>query len=446
MRVEAITDSFEGVPVAHDEVDYAYDKATNINYGYTDSSSTSYAMINLTRGSGAATYLWYLFDTSSIPDGAVITSVSCKVKCYISQTGSSRVATRQVQLFAGDTAKGSATTITSSTTEQTMSVATWTLDELRNIRLKVYAVRGTSNPNTSYYFRFYGATLTVEYQLDQYYYTVDVSNTSSASVSPLGETEYVAGNHDVLILDKIDGIRVLDNGVNVTDNVVFPEEPNLNYDCNISSIEISSSAHSFQESYLVGKGSNSTSSQRLYAISGVNAYYYLYFDFSQLLLPYVDDFYVDAKCYASNSGDNDFMTLFLLESTGKTRRLAASDEYINVEDTSVYTVKLGVDYSAHANEYFHGVVELAVLVGTGGGTFYGATAYVKARGYTYSIPLAADHTIHVKDFAYYLKIAGAWAGIKKIWVKRNGVWVVDDDYAFNSRTRYINADKQDGNG
>lgn len=150
-------------PVDYNADDYAYYSASDISHGYTDSSSTTYATINLTRGSRAETWLWYLFDTSSIPDGAVITSVACTVKCYISQTGSTRVATRQVQLFAGETAKGSATTVTSSTSVQTMSVGSWTLEELRNIRLRVYAVRGTSNTGTNYYFRFYGATLSVTY-------------------------------------------------------------------------------------------------------------------------------------------------------------------------------------------------------------------------------------------------------------------------------------------
>lgn len=150
-------------PVDYDANDHAYYSLSGVDNGYTDSSSTSYATISLTRGSRAETHLWYLFDTSSIPDGAVITSVACTVKCYISSTNSSYIATRQVQLFAGDTAKGSATTITNSTSVRTMSVGTWTLDELRNLRLRVYAVRGTSNVNTNYYFRFYGATLSVTY-------------------------------------------------------------------------------------------------------------------------------------------------------------------------------------------------------------------------------------------------------------------------------------------
>ena len=41
-----------------------------------------------------------------------------------------------------------------------------TLEELRNIRLRVYGVRGNSNQNTNYYFRFYGATLSVTYAIE----------------------------------------------------------------------------------------------------------------------------------------------------------------------------------------------------------------------------------------------------------------------------------------
>ena len=160
-------------PTSHDD-DYAYYSASVLENGFTDSNSTTYSTINLTRGSGAETYVYYGFDTSSIPDGATIESVACSVKCYISQTNSNRISTRQVQLFAGSVAKGSATTVSNNTNVQDMNVGTWTLEELRNIRLRVYAMRGSNNSTTNYYFRFYGATLSVTYKVGgKYYITSD---------------------------------------------------------------------------------------------------------------------------------------------------------------------------------------------------------------------------------------------------------------------------------
>lgn len=153
-------------PVSYDESDHAYYSLSSVANGYTDSNSTNYATISLTRGKGATTYLYYEFDTSSIPEGATITSVECTVKCYISSTSSSYIATRQVQLFSGTTAKGSPTTVANNTTVHTMTTGSWTLEELRNIRLRVYGVRGNTNQNANYYFRFYGATLSVTYTIE----------------------------------------------------------------------------------------------------------------------------------------------------------------------------------------------------------------------------------------------------------------------------------------
>lgn len=127
-------------------------------------TSTSYATVNLKTGSRATSWAYWKFDTSSIPEDAVITSVTCKAKVYISTTTSSRVGTRQVQLFSGETAKGSASTVSTSTTALTLSCGTWTRDELDDLRIRVYGVRGTSNTTTTYYFRFYGATVTIKYK------------------------------------------------------------------------------------------------------------------------------------------------------------------------------------------------------------------------------------------------------------------------------------------
>ena len=89
--------------------------ASNIDRGYADATSTTYAQFYLRTGSRAQTIIDYIFEEPDIPNGATITSVSCRAKAYVSQTNQNRVATRQVQLYAGDTAKGSAYTIGTST-------------------------------------------------------------------------------------------------------------------------------------------------------------------------------------------------------------------------------------------------------------------------------------------------------------------------------------------
>ena len=157
--------TFSGHPTSYDS-DYSAYSVSGLNQGYTDSTSTNYATINLARGSRAVTEFYYLFDTSSIPANATIKSVTCTAKCYISNANNNRVPTRQIQLFSGTTAKGSAHTLSTSTTAFSLTAGTWTRPELEDARIRMYAVRGTSQTTTSIYIRFYGATLTVEYEYE----------------------------------------------------------------------------------------------------------------------------------------------------------------------------------------------------------------------------------------------------------------------------------------
>ena len=104
--------------------DHAYASVSNTTNGYAESSNTNYATINLTTGSGATTYIYFTFDFTDIPNGATINSVSCSAKAYINTTNSSRITTRQIQLYSGTTAKGSASTVSNSTTAFTMTTGT----------------------------------------------------------------------------------------------------------------------------------------------------------------------------------------------------------------------------------------------------------------------------------------------------------------------------------
>lgn len=150
-------------PTSYDN-DHRWYSQSNINNALTDADSTSYAQINYTRGSGAETYVYFKFDTSSIPAGATIEEVSCVVKC-LTNGNSTILPTREVQMFTGTTAKGSASSMPTSAGTRTFSGETWTLSELRDARVKVHAVRGTTQVNTNYYCRFYGATLTIKYKV-----------------------------------------------------------------------------------------------------------------------------------------------------------------------------------------------------------------------------------------------------------------------------------------
>lgn len=193
-------------PSAFDTTDHAYASISDQDnaVGKPATSTSGYAQINLTTGSQAETYFYYLFDVSEIPADATIDSVTCTVRCLISSTSSSYIPTRTLQLFSGTTAKGNAVTISStSANTYTLTTGTWTRAELDSLKLKFYAKRGSSSTSTSRYFRFYGATLAITYTYQDNRQTIYVKNNGVW-------TEY--GN----VYKKVNGVWVLQDRLDMT--------------------------------------------------------------------------------------------------------------------------------------------------------------------------------------------------------------------------------------
>lgn len=155
--------TFSGHPTSYDENDKSWYSAQNINNALTDSDSTTYAGIYATRGNNAETWVYFKFDTSSIPAGATIKSITCTVKASYN-ANNTIMPIHTVQLYSGTTPKGSASSIGTSASVRTLEVGEWTRQELNDVRVKLYLQRSTTQATTSYAGRFYGATLTIEYE------------------------------------------------------------------------------------------------------------------------------------------------------------------------------------------------------------------------------------------------------------------------------------------
>lgn len=228
-RVVTKTGSVTLYPSSYDS-DHSYYALSSASNAYTAADSTTRATINLTRGSSAITYIYFKFDTSSIPLNATITSIACQAKVYVSNANNTNLPTRAVQMFSGTTAKGSASTVSNTTTTFTLNVGSWTREELEDTRIRLYAKRGTnSTTSNNYYFYFYGATLEISYTYEETLYTVSASSTApEMSVSP-ASAEYEAGESgSVTISGTFTGINVLDNNTDVTAQLVF-EDPDYTY-------------------------------------------------------------------------------------------------------------------------------------------------------------------------------------------------------------------------
>lgn len=159
------TGSLTAHPGKYLEGDYSFASISNA----TDpvgkgANNNTYARITLKTGKKAETWVYWPFDLSAIPSNATIDSVSCSAKASVSVTNSSYITSRTIQLYSGTTGKGSATDLTKVDIAHNLDCGTWTRAELQDCRLRMYAIRGSSDVTAANrYLYFYGADLTVTY-------------------------------------------------------------------------------------------------------------------------------------------------------------------------------------------------------------------------------------------------------------------------------------------
>lgn len=172
--VESTTDSTVYVPSGNTTSNFT---VSNITNAYTDSDSDTYATLEINGGGRTGTC--YLDIPVTIPTGATLQSVSATVALRFSRNNSSSGFTSSVQMYAGTTAKGSATTWVSSATdvartEYNLSVGSWTTSELSNARLYLTATNNASSTHRFIY--IYGVSLTVTYTVSGKIYTYTLTN------------------------------------------------------------------------------------------------------------------------------------------------------------------------------------------------------------------------------------------------------------------------------
>ena len=150
---------------------------SNISNAYHDATNNTYADLTLAGGSTGTIYL----DLSdiSIPSGATIKSVGCEATLQFNRNGSSSGVTASFQMYAGSTAKGSATSwVTSATdiakTTYTLSIGSWTASEINNARFYLTATNNASS--TQRHFYIYGVSFSVTYESSGIIYIYTISS------------------------------------------------------------------------------------------------------------------------------------------------------------------------------------------------------------------------------------------------------------------------------
>lgn len=151
---------------------------SNIDNAYADADSDDYAQLSAPSG-GTTSYIYLDFEDLYLPSGATIQSVACKATLQFSRNNSSSGVTASCQMYAGSTAKGSATTIVSSATDvpkttYDMTVGSWTASELSNARFYLEVTNNASGTQRLVY--IYGISLIVTYEYDGVVYVYTLSN------------------------------------------------------------------------------------------------------------------------------------------------------------------------------------------------------------------------------------------------------------------------------
>ena len=395
--------------------DHAYASITSTENAYNPSSNTTYATINLTTGTNAVTYVYFTFDFSEIPTGSTIDSISCTAKTYINTTNSSRITTRQARLYSGSTAKGSASTISNSTTAYSMTTGTWTRDELQNASLRIYVQRGTSNTTTNYYVRMYGATFTVEYTFNGVAYVITASSSEAAvTVDPASQDVMPGGEAEVVFnCSDISDYEVTDNNVDVSSQLVRHNMPSggtvdrvLGSYALVSGGFNGSGASYFQG--LVGKGVDNTKTTSNYYSSGNGTIAVFTYDMSFTDIPSnatITRVWCEVNGHAeSTSQSSEYMCAQLisgstnLSSELNFKSIGTSNSTQTLEATTIPTI-------AQLEN-----MKLQCRLGYYGGAINGATCYVtytmpagNPYYWTYTITnVSADHTILVGSSGPYI--------------------------------------------
>lgn len=396
---------------------------------YTDSSSTSYAQVSLKTGAQAETYFFLLFDLSEIPANATIQSISCTAKGYINTTNSSRITARQMQLFSGSTAKGSASTISTSTSAQTMTCGTWTRAELNDCRLRFYVKRGTSNTSSTYNIRAYGATLKVTYTWQEVTYTITVSG---ENVTPSGQNEVLSGE-SFSIKVKTDGKPVVkDNGVDVSNQLVQTEDTGASYTVE----QASGASYGFELNSNGYYESNNQGRANTAALAVVSIHVPVAATVTFRLINYAESTYdygllgdLDDTLSASASADSDYYW------SGKSHNSSSVQTVtyqVPAGDHEIYVKYFKDQYTDSYNDSLQFQVSIEL-----------DEAWTPGICWVYEIQsVQGDHVIVVSAAAQdviLFKRNGAWAAAEKVFKKVNGAWVEQADLTtvFDPTKRYV---------
>lgn len=175
------TTSVTGKAIPESNTNSGWYSVTDITNAYADDTSDNYASLQVAGGATGTIYL----DMSDlgVPSSATIQSVTAKATVQYNRNNSSSGFSSSVRMYAGNTAKGSATSWVANgntdvaKTTLTLTVGSWTSSEIANARFYLTATNNASS--TRRYVYIYGVSFEVTYESDGVIYIYTISNVTA---------------------------------------------------------------------------------------------------------------------------------------------------------------------------------------------------------------------------------------------------------------------------
>lgn len=428
------------VPSAYGVSNTSYISVSNASNMYHNTDNTTYATFYNSRTS-TTTYYGYIrgFNFDDIPDAAVVSSFTIKIKGYESGTVTSTGTSYAICLVNGTTA----ITDTYATTQFGTSTKTITVPDgsmswadLKNYdsNLGIRICIRRSNRNTAAYVYVYGAEIEVTYTVpDPAVITSTLSG--NGTISPSGVTNTYKDTEYTLTItptNKSESVTVTNNGVDVTSNIVaHGSEQDATVtpsDVTTSGIQSGSSYAEYAVGHSAESPSSSGTSSNMYASSNSTGYAAYSFDFSSIPSNATIE-NIEVRCYGhreSSTISSTYVSQCVLYN-GDT----AISEEVDFPSTSNSTITLTPTTMPTRAQLDNVVVRH--YVGYYGGLVLGISfvvTYSTGSGvdhYTYTFTVTGDTTVAVtigsttKDTVYF-KVNGNWVEVETFYVKVNGVW------------------------
>lgn len=206
------TESLKVTPISLDTNLSSYDSINSVyplhNILGKDETNSTFTRFNMNTGVMAYTYVFLVFDFSSIPENATIKRVSCSCTCKSSNSSAVVAGNNDIALCENSNVivrSSSTKTFGTSASTETISSVEITRAQLNNLRFRLLGVRGSIGVTRTQYLDLYGVSITVEYTTQD-----QVEMQFSVNGTWLNVTEAYVKSDDGIWMKQEDFTKVFD--------------------------------------------------------------------------------------------------------------------------------------------------------------------------------------------------------------------------------------------